>query len=98
MPPCWTLKNEAPTWRSSSTIESTPARNGEASTTRPWVTSVAHTNSGSRVQVMPGARMLWMVTRKLMPPSIEATPRRCSPMIQRSWPTCGEYAFSVSGT
>src|ERR1700694_623442 len=38
------------------------------------VTPVAHTNSGVRVQVMPGARILMIVTRKLMPVMVLETP------------------------
>ena len=33
-----------------------------------------HTNSGSRNQVMPGARSEWMVTMKFRPVSIEEKP------------------------
>ena len=36
-------------------------------------------NSGSRNQVMPGGRSLWMVTRKLSPVKIELKPRMNAP-------------------
>ena len=42
------------------------------------VTSIDHTNSGILCSVMPGARMLKMVVMKLMAPSSEETPARCS--------------------
>src|ERR1700680_5315435 len=38
------------------------------------VTSVAQTNSGMRVHVMPGARILMIVTKKLMPVIVLETP------------------------
>src|SRR5579872_5962690 len=38
------------------------------------VASCAHTKSGMRVNVMPGARIRRIVTRKLMPVSVELTP------------------------
>src|ERR1700730_17965040 len=40
------------------------------------VTPVAHTNSGVRVQVIPGARILTIVTRKLRPVIVAETPMR----------------------
>src|SRR5579864_2742747 len=40
------------------------------------VTAVAHTKSGIRVQVMPGARILMIVTRKFRPMIVLDTPMR----------------------
>src|SRR5476649_2597614 len=40
------------------------------------VTQVAQTKSGMRVQVMPGARILMIVTKKLMPVMVLETPIR----------------------
>ncbi len=40
------------------------------------VENVAHVNSGMRVQVMPGARILATVTVKFMPVSVDDTPTR----------------------
>ncbi len=45
--------------------------------------------SGMRIQVIPGARMLWIVTTKLIAPTIDATPVRWMPRIQRSCPWPG---------
>ena len=42
------------------------------------------TNIGIRIIVMPGARMLMMVTKKLTAAASEATPRICRPMTQKS--------------
>ena len=52
-------------------------------------------NTGMRIRVMPGARMLMMVTMKLKPASIDAMPRICRPSIQKSmlWP--GENCRAV---
>ena len=50
------------------------------------VTSVAQQKSGMRLNVMPGARMLRIVTMKFSPPAIEAIPRIERPRIQKSVP------------
>ncbi len=52
---------------------------GVAST---WISAVAysaHTNSGRRNQVMPGGRILWIVTMKFRPVKIELNPRMNAP-------------------
>ena len=43
---------------------------GKARTSRNDVTSVIQTNTGMRMRVMPGARMLMIVTMKLKPPAM----------------------------
>ena len=63
---------------------------GKASTSRNWVTKLIHTKSGMRISVMPGARMLMMVTMKLNPASIDEMPRICRPSIQKSMLWVGE--------
>ena len=50
------------------------------------MTSTVQTRIGIRNRVMPGARILKIVTRKLTAPRIELVPTRTSPTIQRSWP------------
>ncbi len=40
---------------------------------------MAQTNSGSRIQPMPGARSVWMVTMKLRPVRIDEKPRMKMP-------------------
>ena len=42
---------------------------------------MAHTNSGMRFQVMPGARILWIVTRKLTPVRMDENPRMNAPNV-----------------
>ncbi len=41
---------------------------------------MAHTNSGSRNQVRPGARMRWIVTMKFRPVRIDEKPVMKTPM------------------
>ena len=55
---------------------------GKESTMRKDVMSVIHTKTGNRIIVMPGARMLMIVTMKFSEAAIDATPRSCRPMIQ----------------
>ena len=61
---------------------------GKARTIRTEVISVIQMNIGIRISVMPGARMLMIVTKKLNAAAIDATPRICRPRIQKStlWP------------
>jgi hypothetical protein len=47
---------------------------------------------------MPGARMLWIVAMKLIPPSIELRPTMCSATIQASMPPLGRKSGPDSGT
>ena len=51
-----------------------PAMNGVAATTSAEVARFAHTNSGIRNIVMPGARIVMMVTRKLTAVAIDDAP------------------------
>src|SRR5437762_3353914 len=51
-----------------------PAMNGVASTTSSEVEKFAQTSSGMRQNVMPGARMVMIVTRKLSAVMIELAP------------------------
>ena len=59
---------------------------GVAIRTRTLVTRIVQTMIGIRNRVIPGARILKIVTRKLMPPRIELVPMRTRAMIHRSWP------------
>ncbi len=70
---------------------------GVASRMRAWVTSTVHTKIGIRNRVIPGARILKMVVRKLTEPRIEAVPTTARPMIHRSVPSSGEKRAWVSG-
>ena len=59
---------------------------GVAISTRTEVTSTVQTRIGIRKRVIPGARILKIVTRKLMAPRIELVPISTRATIHRSWP------------
>ena len=59
------------------------------------VTSVIQLNTGSRIIFIPGARMFRIVTTKLNPAASDATPRICSPSIQKSMFGPGENSRDV---
>ncbi len=59
------------------------------------VTIVVHTNMGMRSSVMPGARILKIVVRKLIEPRIELVPSRMRPIRSTSIPV--EAVVSESG-
>jgi hypothetical protein len=59
---------------------------GVAIRTRTAVTRTVHVSNDIRNSVIPGARILKIVTRKLTAPRMELVPTSASPTIQRSWP------------
>ena len=63
-----------------------PAMNGVASTTSVEVEKFAQTSSGMRQNVMPGARIVMIVTRKLSAVMIELAPAHWTPMLKNTWP------------
>src|SRR5688572_24937591 len=63
-----------------------PAMNGVAITTSSEVVKFAHTSSGMRQNVMPGARIVMMVTRKFSAVAIEDAPANCTPRLKKVWP------------
>src|SRR5260370_28486642 len=60
------------------------------------VTKLAHTNSGMRVHVIPGQRILMMVTMKLMPVIVADTPIKKMPAhhsaVPGVWRLTGGYS------
>ncbi len=72
------------------------ASTGVAIRTRTLVTSAVQTRIGIRKSVMPGARILKIVTRKLIEPRIELVPMSTTETIHRSVPVPVK-ASSVSG-
>jgi hypothetical protein len=64
--------------RSVSNIVIAPANTGRESKSKKAVMYTAQTNKGVRLAVIPGARMLVIVTMKLIAPKIEETPAICS--------------------
>ncbi|MNL25128.1 hypothetical protein D3C87_1465990 [compost metagenome] len=68
----------------------TPARTGVAISCSHDCTSTVQAIRGILWSRMPGARMLRMVTMKLIAPMIEETPTTCRPRIHMSTPRPGE--------
>jgi len=54
-----------------------PAKTGKESNNKKAVMYTAQTNNGVLLAVIPGARILVIVTMKFIAPSIEDTPARC---------------------
>jgi len=54
-----------------------PARTGKESNNNQAVIQTAQTNNGVRFAAIPGARILVIVTIKLIAPKIEETPAKC---------------------
>ena len=75
-----------PRMRSKSSMISAAERTGSASSSRIAVMKSAHTVSGSRKKVMPGARRLMIVVMKLTAVSSDESPRIRSEMSQSVWP------------
>jgi len=101
MPPLATSKKPVPKERSIMSSTSAMVIAGKERMMRKAVKSVIQVNTGRRIMVRPGARMLMIVTMKFSDPMTEETPRIWRPMIQRSVepsPTnCWEYWLEVSG-
>ena len=57
-----------------------------AITTSSDVEKFAHTSSGMRQKLMPGARMVMIVTRKFSAVAIDEAPANCTPTVKNSWP------------
>ena len=95
-PPPAALKKEVPKKRSVSSIVTAPASTGIAAISRNAVISQVHTNSGMRSRVIPGARMLSIVTMMLIAPMIDDMPSRCTAKMRKGtfmppWSTRGGY-------
>ena len=60
--------------------------NGVAITTSRLVVKFAQTSSGMRQNVMPGARIVMIVTRKFSAVMIELAPAHWTPMLKNTWP------------
>src|SRR3954468_5554524 len=55
-------------------------------TTSSEVEKFAHTSSGIRQKLMPGARMVMIVTRKFSAVAIDDAPANCTPIVKNSCP------------
>ncbi len=82
LPPSPLVKKCMPKTRSSSSRAATTVSAGKAKAIRTLVQSAVQVNSGIRISVMPGARLLRMVTMKLMPVSVEPMPLISTAQIQ----------------
>src|SRR4028119_240688 len=85
-PPRSGTKKLKPSEWSSRTKNCEAATNGVAMTTSSEVEKFAHTSSGIRQNVMPGARIVMMVTRKFSAVAIDDAPANWTPMVKNSWP------------
>ena len=74
-----------------------PASTGIASRSRNAVTRIDQQNSGILNIVMPGARMFKIVAMKLIAPSSDEIPARCSENSEKSVAMPGEYCALSSG-
>ena len=61
--------------------------NGVAITTSSEVVKLAHTSSGMRQNVMPGARIVMIVTRKFSAVAIDEAPANCTAIVKKVWPS-----------
>src|SRR5947209_7958163 len=86
-PPCDGSKKWVPSVRSSSTMNCEPAMNGVAMTTSSEVVKFAQASSGMRQNVMPGARIVMIVTRKLSAVAIDEAPANCTARLKKVWPS-----------
>src|ERR1700684_2071308 len=85
-PPLPALKKLKPSARSSSTKNWEAAMKGVAITTSNEVAKLAHTSSGMRKKLIPGARIVMIVTRKLSAVATEEAPANCTPIEQKFSP------------
>src|SRR5687768_2732532 len=85
-PPSVMLKKFVCMTLSNITKNCEPAMNGVAITTRSEVVKFAQTSSGMRQNVIPGARMVMIVTRKLSAVMIEDAPAHWTPMEKKTFP------------
>ena len=75
-PPPAASKNAVPKYLSVNSIVTPPANTGIAAIKRNAVIIHAHTNKGSLMKVIPGARILKTVAIILIAPMIEEIPRK----------------------
>ena len=64
-----------------------PAMNGVAATTSSEVERLAQTSSGIRQKVIPGERIVMIVTRKLSAVAIDEAPANWTPRLKNDCPS-----------
>src|SRR5438445_13552037 len=100
-PPLAALKKLKRSALSSSTKNCDAAMNGVAITTSSEVAKLAHTSRGMRKKLIPGARIVMIVTRKLSAVITEEAPANWTPSEKNVWPIgalsdSGAYAVQPS--
>src|SRR5262245_53183899 len=85
-PPPGGLKNWKCMTRSNVTKNCDPAMNGVAITTSSEVVKFAQTSSGRRQNVIPGARIVMIVTRKLRAVMTDDAPAHCTAIVKKTVP------------
>src|SRR6478672_10179602 len=80
-------KKWKPSDQSSSTKNCEAAMNGVAITTSSEVEKFAHTSSGNRKKLIPGARMVMIVTRKFSAVAIDDAPASCTAIVKNNCPS-----------
>src|ERR1700730_19256360 len=83
-------KNCKPSARSSSTKNCEAAMNGVAITTSSEVEKFAHTSSGMRKKLIPGARIVMIVTRKLSAVRTDDAPANWTAIVKNDCPSGAE--------
>ena len=100
-PPFDATKNSVPKLRSKNTMIIAAVMIGMAKTVRNATTVIIHVNTGMRMSVIPGARMLRMVTMKLIADVVDPMPSSAMPTHQKLGPMPGsappEIGVLVSG-
>ncbi len=86
-PPSDALKKFVCITRSNRAKNCEPAMNGVAITTSSEVVKFAQTRSGSRQNVIPGARIVMIVTRKLSAVMIDDAPAHWTPIWKKMFPS-----------
>src|ERR1700728_1955514 len=86
LPPLSASKKLKPSARSSRMKNCDAAMNGVAITTSSDVEKFAHTSSGIRKKLIPGARIVMIVTRKFSAVATDEAPANCTPIEKKFWP------------
>src|SRR3984957_17570479 len=91
--------NASKKWKCKATSSSTKnwdaAMNGVAITTNSEVEKFAHTSSGIRKKLIPGARIVMIVTRKFSAVATEEAPANCTPTEKKFCPMGEEVDSGV---
>ena len=84
LPPAWGAKKAVPKRRSSSRRPAANVTAGTANSTMEAIERIDHTKMGTRLIVIPGARILKAVTMKLTAPTVVEMPTKTTASPQKS--------------